>query len=445
MAGGTWQTQNKVLPGVYINFQTNQSARLTVGERGTVAICEPMSWGPVGQIMTIEAGADTMPFCGYSLTEPGARFLNEIFKGTNRTDPPKQVLLYRPSASASAQAQGTLGSLTAQAIYPGARGNDITIVITALTEPEDSFQVDTLVSGNVVDSQVGAQVADLVDNAWVEFSGSGALVANSGQALSGGADGTVQAAAYSTFLTALEPYKFDVLIYDGTDTTVMSAYQSFVERMMNDNGQWCQMVAAGMTTPNSFNVINNVGGVVLNDGTTLTPQQTCWWLGGAEAGASYNESLTYAQYPGAVDVNPRFTNSQQAENVSGGEVSYMAEDGMVRMVQDINSLVTFTPEVGSVFHKNRVIRLCSTIANDLYQQFSENYIGVINNNDEGRNMFKAAIISYLLTLQGEQAIQNFEAEDITVEQGEEIDSVVVTLSLQVVDSVEKIYMTVTIS
>ena len=433
------------MPGVYINFKTNQSARLTVGERGVVAICEPMSWGPVGQIMTVEAGADTTPFCGYSLTEPGARFLNEIFKGTNRTNPPRQVLLYRPSASSSAQAQATLGALTAKALYPGVRGNDISIIVTALTEPEDSFQVDTLVSGTVVDTQVAAQVTDLVANAWVEFSGTGALTANSGQALSGGVDGTVQATAYSTFLTALEPYKFDVLIYDGEDTTVMSAYQSFVERMLNDNGQWCQMVAAEMTTPNSYSVINNEQGVVLNDGTTLTPQQTCWWLGGASAGASYNESLTYAQYPGAVDVSPRMTNSQYAEAVQAGQVCLMAEDGMVKLVQDINSLVTFTPEVGSVFHKNRVIRLCSTIANDLYQQFSDNYIGVINNNEEGRNMFKAAIISYLLTLQGEQAIQNFDAEDITVEQGEEIDSVVVTLALQVVDSVEKVYMVVTVS
>lgn len=433
------------MPGVYINFKTNQSARLTVGERGVVAICEPMSWGPVGQIMTVEAGADTTPFCGYSLTEPGARFLNEIFKGTNRTNPPRQVLLYRPSASSSAQAQATLGALTAKALYPGVRGNDISIIVTALTEPEDNFQVDTLVSGTVVDTQVAAQVTDLVANAWVEFSGTGALTANSGQALSGGVDGTVQATAYSTFLTALEPYKFDVLIYDGEDTTVMSAYQSFVERMLNDNGQWCQMVAAEMTTPNSYSVINNEQGVVLNDGTTLTPQQTCWWLGGASAGASYNESLTYAQYPGAVDVSPRMTNSQYAEAVQAGQVCLMAEDGMVKLVQDINSLVTFTPEVGSVFHKNRVIRLCSTIANDLYQQFSDNYIGVINNNEEGRNMFKAAIISYLLTLQGEQAIQNFDAEDITVEQGEEIDSVVVTLALQVVDSVEKVYMVVTVS
>ena len=96
MAGGTWSTQNKVLPGVYIRFQSTSGANLTVGERGTVAICEPMSWGPVGQVMTVEAGADTTPYCGYDITNPKAMFLREIFKGTNVTGAPTKVLLYRP-------------------------------------------------------------------------------------------------------------------------------------------------------------------------------------------------------------------------------------------------------------------------------------------------------------------------------------------------------------
>ena len=52
MAGGTWTAQNRVRPGVYIRFATGTGLGLTVGNRGTVAICEPMSWGPVGQVMT---------------------------------------------------------------------------------------------------------------------------------------------------------------------------------------------------------------------------------------------------------------------------------------------------------------------------------------------------------------------------------------------------------
>lgn len=445
MAGGTWETQNKVRPGVYINFKTNQSDALTIGERGVVAICEPLSWGPVGQLQTVEAGADTTPFVGYDITEAPARFLLEMFKGSNRTDGPREVLLYRPPASGSAQAKATVGSLTATAKYPGARGNDITIVITALTEPENTFNVQTVVGGVIRDAQQAAQITDLVENDWVTWSGTGAITATTATALTGGVDGTVQTAAYSSFLTALEPYQFDVLIYDGEEPTVMTAYQSFIERMVNDEGKYCQMVAAEMTNPDTQFVINNVSGVVMDDGTTFTPQQVCWWLGGAEAGASYNESLTYAQYPNAVDVSPRMTNTQYIDAINAGQIALVAEDGVVKVEQDINALVTFTVENGRAFRKNRIIRLCSTIANDLYREFSDNYIGIVNNNAQGRTMFKSAIVNYLLTLQGEQAIQNFDAEDITVEQGNDIDSIVVTLALQVVDSVEKIYINVTVS
>ena len=83
MSGGTWTTQNKVLPGVYIRFKSAAGAGLTVSDRGTVAICEPLSWGPQAVVQTVEAGADWAPFTGYAGAAPQNRFLQEIFKGSN--------------------------------------------------------------------------------------------------------------------------------------------------------------------------------------------------------------------------------------------------------------------------------------------------------------------------------------------------------------------------
>lgn len=61
-------------------------------------------------------------------------------------------------------------------------------------------------------------------------------------------------------------------------------------------------------------------------------------------------------------------------------------------MQDINSLVSYTEDIGEVYSKNRVMRLCNTIANDIFQQFSANFIGVVNNNEQGRARFQAAIL-----------------------------------------------------
>lgn len=439
---GTWTSQNKVRPGVYIRFTSTQGLGLTVGERGTVAICEPMNWGPVGEVMTVAAGADTTPFCGYPITDPNALFLQQIFLGTNRTSGASTVLLYRPTATSSAQATVTTGNLTATALYPGIRGNDITIVITEEVD-EETFTVSTVVDGTIVDQQTGiANVSDLVANSWVTWSGDGAVAATAGSPLTGGNNGTVENAAYSTFITAIEPYKFDVLIYDGSDHTTQTAIVSFIKRQNENNGIYCQLVAANLTAPDSRYCINVMSPATLNDGTELTMQQVCWWVGGAEAGAMYNESLTNATYPNAVSTT-MMTNDQYVAALNGGQLVLTQDNGRVYIEQDIDSLTTYTTDITEIYRYNRVMRLCNTIANDLYQQFSDNYIGVVNNNDQGRAMFKAAIVGYLLDIQGNQGIQNFDSsEDVTVDPGEASNAILVTLSIQPVNSVEKIYVTI---
>lgn len=438
---GTWTSQNKVLPGVYIRFTSNQGLGLTVGERGTVTICEPMSWGPVGQVMTVENGTDTTPFCGYDITSPNAMFLQQIFLGTNRTNGANTVLLYRPTASGSAQATATTGVLTATALYPGVRGNDITIVVTEEVDAE-TFTVSTVVDGSIVDEQTNiTNVADLVANSWVTWSGSGAVTATTGTALTGGLDGTVESAAYSTYLTAIEPYSFDVMIYDGSDPTVMTAMQTFIKSQNDDNGIYCQLCMANATNPDTRYFINVNSPVTLNDGTTLTAQQVTWWAGGAEAGAKYNESLTYATYPNAVSTTMQ-TTSQMIAALNAGQFILASDNGQVYVVQDINSLVTYTTDITEIYRYNRTMRLCNTIANDIHQQFVNGFLGVVNNNEAGRAVFQGAIVGYLLDIQNNQGIQNFEASDVEVLPGEAINAILVNLALQPVGSVEKVYVTI---
>lgn len=445
MAGGTWTTQNKVRPGVYIRFTTNRALGLTVGERGVVTICEPMSWGPVGEVMTVANGDDMTPYTGYDITNEKNRFLREIFRGTNRTSPPTTLYLYRPTATSSAKATVTTGTLTATAKYPGVRGNDITIVVTEDVDDEGSFFVSTVVDGEIQDQQSAETVADLVPNNWVDWSGTGALTATVGAPLTSGADGTVAASAYSDYLEAIEPYKFDVIIYDGTDSTVQDSMVGFVNRLADENGQYTQLVAANLTAPDSRFVINVMSGVTLADGTTLTPQQVTWWAGGATAGAQFNESLTYATYPTAVAVSPLLTNNQIISALQSGQFILVADFDEVHVEQDIDSLTTYTTDIGVVYKKNRIIRLCNTIANDIYKQFSQNYIGVVNNNDAGRARFKAAIVGYLYQIQDAEGIQNFDPEDVEVLPGIDIDAIVVNVAFYAVDSVEKVYMSVSVS
>ena len=52
---GTWTSQNKILPGAYLNFRTNAPLSITLGERGIVVILQEVSKGTKGDMYRITA------------------------------------------------------------------------------------------------------------------------------------------------------------------------------------------------------------------------------------------------------------------------------------------------------------------------------------------------------------------------------------------------------
>lgn len=81
LGGGVWVTQNKVLPGAYINIVSATKATATLGERGVVAI--PMSLGKApGTVITItraEFIKDSEAILGKEYSSDEVKALREIF------------------------------------------------------------------------------------------------------------------------------------------------------------------------------------------------------------------------------------------------------------------------------------------------------------------------------------------------------------------------------
>ena len=442
--GGSWDgNENKIIPDVYQRYSSQSSLVMQPSTRGIVTIAKDLSWGPVGVVQTIDAGEDMTPYTGYDATDASNRWVQEMLKGTNRTSAPYRILLYRLNGTGGVKATATTGQLTATAKYPGTRGNDITIVVTDLTDPEGSFDVSTVVDGRIVDSQIVETIDQLVANDWVTFSGTGALTSTVGKPLSGGVNPTSGASDWSNYAEAIEPYRFDAMVYDGTDATVRTALLNFIRRYFDDNGRQAQLVASGLTNPDSRWVVNVMSGVVLSDGTTLTPQQVCWWAGGALAGAQYNQDLTGASYPDAVQVTPKLKRSGLEAGIQAGQW-LLADDGegRVTVVYDINSLTTYTKDITEPYHLNRTMRVAMVSGNDVNDVFGRQFKGAEDNNDTGRMNLKATLVDYLLTMQDNRGIQNFDGKtDVQVYQGAKIDSVRVDAILWPVGSTNFIYVT----
>ena len=69
LGGGIFVTQNKTLPGSYINFVSASKATATLGERGVVAIALPLGKS-TGEVITVTKADPVAPNKGIATTLP---------------------------------------------------------------------------------------------------------------------------------------------------------------------------------------------------------------------------------------------------------------------------------------------------------------------------------------------------------------------------------------
>ncbi|MGO4347507.1 phage tail sheath family protein [Paenibacillus sp. MCAF9] len=437
MAGGTYTSQNKVRPGVYINLVGEKKTVGSMGERGTVSVPLNLNWGQSKAVIAINAGDDLRSLLGYDLSAPELLLVREAFKKA------KTLLLYRLNEGTKATA--VAGSLTLTAKFGGVRGNDITVAVKQNVDDEARFDVITFVAKEAVDSQTAANIAELKSNAFVSFGGTGALTLAAGVPLVGGSNGTVTNQDHTDYLAQIELKDFNTIALVSADLSLKSVYATFARRLREEEGRKIQVVLANYPSADSEGVISVKNGVKLLDGTVLDAQKATVWVAAATAGAPMNKSLTYEAYEEAADADIRYTNSQTVEALQAGEFLFTVSGGRVIVEQDINTFTGYSPEKGKAFSKNRVIRVLDGIANDFKHIFESFYIGKVDNNADGRSLFRNECLKYLNNLQLLNAIQNFDAQaDLSVAAGVDTDSIIIEAHIQPVDSVEKVYMKVTV-
>lgn len=435
MAGSNWTTQNKVRPGVYINFETEAKPLGTVGQRGIVTMPLSLSWGAAKTVQTIHAGDNIQEVLGYDITSPKVLLIKEVLKRA------KTVLLYRLNTGVKATV--VHGSLTVTAKHGGIRGNDLTLVVQTNIEDAAKFDVKTMLAGEEIDSQTVANIDGLVDNAWVDFSGTGSLTTTAGLPLTGGGDGSITNQDHADYLEAIEVHEFSTMALPSNDADLKAVYVAFAKRLREDDGRKIQVVLENYPVADDEGVISVKNGVILADGTTINSVQATAWVAGATAAAQVNQSLTYQAYDDAVDTDTRYTNAQIEAALQNGEFVFVLNNGRAIVEKDINTLKSFTPMKGKQFSKNRVVRVLDGLANDFKRIFETFYIGKVDNNVDGLNIFRNECINQAVSYQNINAIQSFNAQsDIIVQQGTESDSVYVEVTIKPVDSIEKVYMKV---
>lgn len=432
LGGGTFTAQNKTIPGTYINFVSAAAASAAISDRGVATMPLELDWGIEGRVFEVsneEYQKNSMKIFGYSVDNAKMKGLNDLFIGA------KTLYAYRLNSG------GTKASNEyAEALYSGVRGNDIMIVIQDNADQTGMHDVITYLGTAKVDEQTVGKAEQLTANDYVRFKDT-ELSTTAGTPLSGGTNGTVDGSAHQSYINKIEPYSFNTMGVVTADSGTKKLYAAFVKRMRDEVGVKFQLVLHDCAA--DYMGVINVKNKVTDDG--WAESSLVYWVTGAQCGCAVNKSCQNKKYDGAFTVDTEYTQNDLKAAINKGEFVLHNVSGDVRVLEDINSMVTESDTQGAVFKDNQTVRVIDQIGNDDALLFNTKYLGVVPNNAAGRISLWSDLVKIRQQLQELGAIEEFTDKDVTVEQGDSKKSVVVNGSIQVVNAMSKVYMTITVA
>lgn len=432
LGGGVFTTQNKKLPGAYINFVSAARATASLSERGFAAMPLVLDWGAEGAFTVTHEDfiRNCQKLFGYEYTHEKMKGLRDLFKNA--------LTLYVYRLNKGVKASNDYGT----AKYAGIRGNDIKIIITANVDDGSLFDVKTYLGTALMDSQTVKEAKDLVANDYVVFKSDATLALTAATPMSGGTNGdAVTGQEWQDALAAFEKYSFNVLGCVSTTETVKALCIEYTKRMREEVGVKFQCVVYKKAADHEgvISVENKLAG------ETTESANLVYWVTGAMAGCKVNKSCTNKLYDGdfAVDVN--YTQTQLENALDAGKLIFHQVGDDVRVLEDINTLVNTTEEKGEDFKNNQTIRVIDQIGNDIAVLFNTKYLGVIPNDAAGRISLWNDIVKHHQELQTIRAIEDFEPENVVVSQGNTKKAVVVDDAVIPVNAMAQLYMTCVVS
>lgn len=433
LGGGSFLVQNKELPGAYINFVSKSAATAALSERGVATMPLELDWGKEGEIFEVtneDFQKNSMEIFGYEYTSDKLKGLRDLFLNT------RTFYGYRLNGGGK-KASNTF----AEALCSGVRGNDIKIVVQVNADDESLFDVKTILGMDVVDEQTVADAGKLLNNNFLKWKSGITLEAAAAVPLTGGENGTVSGEDHQAYLDKAESFAFNTMGAVVTDDTTKSLYAAYNKRLRDEMGVKFQLVLYDYAKADSMGVIS-VNNKSLDEGESEA--SLVYWVTGATAGCAVNKSNQNKKYDGYFMVETPHTQNQLKAAIKAGKFIFHKVGADVRVLEDINTMVTISNTQGEIFKDNQTIRVIDQIGNDIAVLFNTKYLGVVPNDASGRISLWSDIVKHHEQLQEIRAIEDFSDADVTVGPGDTKKSVVVTDLVTVVNAMGKLYMTVTV-
>lgn len=448
-AGGIFTPgKEKIRPGNYINFQSTNK-NLNVSKKPGIVVI-PLFNHPYG-------ASDGF----FEITSGNIDYISEKL-GFNIYSDNSNILLIREAlkvcetvkayivTSGGTKATATIGNLKATAKYPGTRGNDIRISITANISSGYDIAV-------YLDNEKKYEYTEIetvndavkINCPYVDFSAAGEeteLADNAGVNLSEGTDGTSTNEEYTAFLDALDHTAFKTVclpvessVEDFSD--MATAFVSKISYLRNNVGKTVVGVIAKHAA-NSTAIINVTNAPVV-ESVNLSPAQATAWVAALYASSTELDNNTSKVYSGATGFTKDnlLSHEQIEQAITNGEFVFsLSESGEVIVEYDINSLVTPDENQDESYKKNRVIRTFDAVANKLKESFPVGKFSSTESDFDVMNGVGAAVLSYF---EEEGALTNVSDGDFEIDRvNSNGDTAYFNVAIQAVDSIVKSYFTI---
>lgn len=263
--------------------------------------------------------------------------------------------------------------------------------------------------------------------------------------LSGGNHGVV--IGLGDALDVIRDEMYNVIVTDRQDVACQSAIAQFIADLSENQGKDRRAVictpqdaSATVTNPYDEKELTVLGQAMDND-----PSITAFCVAAMSAGASWNNAITYSALPLSGD--PTLILDDQALEAwiaEGFMPINKREDGLWCITKDINSLHGDDDGLPEILKKNRAMRLIQTLRNTIKYIWETQYVGKVTNDALGRDMLKGSICSILDLLVNGRGIAQYGENDVVVMAGQKPDEVIMQMALSLYDSMEILYITITL-
>ena len=446
MAIGTWESQNKIRPGVYINYVFSEAELINYANTGALALNYMLPLNPqdVIEITSADIKQKTLEKYGVTQGSDAYKYITTLLKYSSK------LVLYSPKVTDAANARLTVsGKYTAIAKYPGTEGNKIAIEVVGEAGKAKTFNTyynDELVA---IQTVANGETEVIGNNDFVDITVTATPDAAVPTLLTGGTNGTMNPTGFTSFLNELQNKEIEVLaVCLKEEDYDFSIIEDFINSY---NSNHVQKVVVVYPITGETVVVRNSEFVIavanqsatLQNGLVLDNVKLAGYLGAKEAGADYTEDLTFNLCEDIVSIT-ELSNEAIETNIKQGVMNLsLRSDRNVVIEDDINSLILLGDNQSSSLKSNDTLRLLNDLSYRIVSYGENVVIGKKKVTETTLNLVKAFIIEIMNEYSKEQVIVNFDSKnDVQVVFGEQDDGILCTVAIQKTQSAKKLYFSI---